>query len=278
MISFTLFLKESKEKKTHGVIPTPIHFKYVPKKKIVYENVLSEKSLPHLDDLPGQIRLGMKRPAHNDYAGQDEVRWSDQGRKYRWHHIGISSDLHKGQEEPTRGQKTHIKKYSAGDTGGDASSVSGKITKKLIENHKNGKAPTEGMSKGEKNIHETISSLASKPIGKEVHLYSGVGFNPSELANKSKDKVIHSPAHISATHEAEIARSFTENHDEKHIMHIHMKPHDKGFHVGSHSENDHEHETIIPAGTKLKYHNTTQHVDDDGNTHNVHHFTIHSQE
>jgi len=277
MKNFKLFILESKEK-TYRVIPTPIHFKIVPKKRTVYENSLYEMQLPHLDDLPGQVRLGMKRPAYNDYNGHDKLRLSDQGRKYKFHHIGLSRDLHNVQEKPTRTQRNHIRKYSSGEAGGDMSSVSGKITKKLIDNHKNGKAPTEGMTQSEKNIHETISSLSNKPIGKEVHLYSGVGFNPAELANKSKDKVIHSPAHISATHEVETARSFTENHDEKHIMHIHMQPHDKGFHVGSHSENDHEYETIVPANTKLKYINTTQHTDDDGNIYHVHHFSVHSQD
>ena len=64
----------------------------------------------------------------------------------------------------------------------------------------------------------------------------------------------------------------------RHIIHVHAKATDKGFHIGKHSDASHEHETVLPPNTKLKYSHTTPHYDDEGNRYEVHHFTIHSQE
>lgn len=132
------------------------------------------------------------------------------------------------------------------------------------------------------HMHEAIMDNAA-PAKHEVHLWSGTGADFGELAKKSKDGILHSPAHISATHDAKVARNFAnDKYDTRkiHVVHIHVKPHDKVLHVSKHSHHEFEFETIIPAGTKLKYHGSTDHGQDDGMTRRLHehHFTIHSQD
>ena len=195
----------------------------------------------------------------------------------------LSDTLHSKQKKLTQKQIDHIKAYTNGNSIGGIESR--ELNNKLIENHKKSKYPTEGMSPKHKAIHETISKLASQPIGHHVHLYSGVGFDPREAAEKSKNKIIHLPAHMSTSHDLYTATNFADMSaerdvtPERHIIHIEAKPTDKGFHVGNHSEIPDEYETIIPAGTKLKYSHTTTHTDGKtGPTYHVHHFTIHSQE
>jgi hypothetical protein len=69
-----------------------------------------------------------------------------------------------------------------------------------------------------------------------------------------------------------------ENHTPIHLNHIEIKPKDKILHVSHLSHFDHEHESVIPAGTKLKYSHSTKHQDGMNKNVHVHHFTIHSQE
>lgn len=129
------------------------------------------------------------------------------------------------------------------------------------------------------HIHQTIMEK-SAPSGHEVHLYSGTGTDFGHLAEQSKSRILHSHAHISATHDPQVARKFASNSDnmhKMHIVHIHVKPHDKILHVSHHSEEPSEYETIIPAGTKLKYHGSTNHEKSGSRQITEHHFTIHSQ-
>lgn len=123
------------------------------------------------------------------------------------------------------------------------------------------------------DVHNTIVKHA-KPSGHEVVLHSGTkSIDFSKLAKQSKDGILHSPAHISATHSISVANNFAraDGESKKQMIHIHVKPTDKILHVSHHSSfGMDEHETIIPAGTKLKY----LHSSDESN----HHFEIHSQE
>jgi len=209
-----------------------------------------------INDLPGQHKFDDYTPASNKHEGD------------------ISKKLHRAQVKPTAAQKRHLDHYTGDDYG---TSGSEHISKALIQNHRKSKPPTKGMSDEHKKIHETISKLASNPLGHDVHLYSGVGFDPKKAAKKSKKGIIHLPAHISTSHSTNIASSFADEKPGRHIMHIDAKAHDKGYHIGKYSAMDHEHETVIPAGTKLKYSHSSKHKSV-GHKYQVHHFTIHSQD
>lgn len=277
MKTFINFISEAKKQNNKGYFidkdgyanPTkPITLRPIKKSKIK-KKVISEKKTAvvddnHLDNLPGQPRL--KKDSDIDL-----------------HVDKISEKLHSTQQAPTKSQKKHIFEYTEG-YGSIDTSLSHELNSHLIDNHKNNRPSTHGMPYGVKTTHNAISKLAKQPLGHHVHLYSGVGFNPREAVEKSKDSIIHLPAHISTTHDVRIAKTFAENNQDidsdsgLHIIHIEAKPTDKGYHIGKHSNMLAENETIVPAGTKLKYSHSSTHHDGTDNQFHVHHFTIHSQE
>jgi hypothetical protein len=111
-----------------------------------------------------------------------------------------------------------------------------------------------------KYLHKSIRRLdtaTNHPIGHHVHLYSGLGFNPAE--HLVGEHHIHLPAYTSMTHDKHVAFNFADDKspgDRKtiHILHVHMRPEDKGLHVSHASEFSTEHETILPRRTTLKVH------------------------
>ena len=152
-----------------------------------------------------------------------------------------------------------------------------------------GKKPKRPIQDHEIRCSEAIVKH-SAPSGHKVDLYSGVKDDTlSKLAKNSKDGILHSPAHISTTHDKHMAMGYSlraKNYKEGsklHVVHIAVTPKDKILHVSRLSNNqfgDH-HETIIPAGTKLKYSHSTDHPrgsDYHSSPVRVHHFTIHSQD
>lgn len=221
-------------------ITDPIHFK-----DIVKED--SEKEI--LDDLPGH------EPHSMSY-------------KLRQNHDDINL-IH----------RAHIKHYT-----GEHPTNNVPNSRELNRNLAKGAS----LSHEEEKMHHAIIHNV-KPAGSEVHLYSGSRHDFSKMAKNSKDHILHSPAHISATHDKQTAYEFAYNgmvrnkdpsSDEKiplHINHIHVHPDDKILHASGMSKIPEEHESIIPAGTKLKYHHTTNHTVSKNKIH-VHHFTIHSQD
>lgn len=141
------------------------------------------------------------------------------------------------------------------------------------------------LGKLHSSIHETIKKN-SKPSGMHISLYSGTQRDFSKLAKQSENGILHSPAHISTTHDFETAETFANQFGQKynhkhpvlHILKINIKPKDKILHVSKYSNLEDEHETIIPAGTKLKYHKTDTYLNSPGYKTKIHHFAIHSQE
>lgn len=264
------FKEVSKEKKDQGftindkgeAVPSePIHFnprgKKKAKSKEIKEAIASPGVKKTLSDLPGQI--------HGDEDKQDA------------HHAKTSKLLHSKQPKLSNQEKEHVATYS------DPESGSYELNHTLLRNHVHKKPQTHGMYSDDLAVHHTMTKLGSNPIGHETHLYSGVNFNPEKAAARSKNGIVHMPAHTSMSHDARIAARFAEDKKEdtkniRHIIHVHAKATDKGFHIGKHSDASHEHETVLPPNTKLKYSHTTPHYDDEGNRYEVHHFTIHSQE
>ena len=120
------------------------------------------------------------------------------------------------------------------------------------------------------HVHHTILKHA-KPLGKKMTLYHGSDHDFGKAAKDSKGGIIHSPAHISTSHDHKVSKGFG-----KHIVAIHASAKDKGVYLDGHRKNAHksEKETVIPAGTKLKH--IKSHKTSDGYT--VHHFKIHHQE
>ena len=120
------------------------------------------------------------------------------------------------------------------------------------------------------HVHHTILKHA-KPLGKKMTLYHGSEHDFGKAAKASKKGIIHSPAHLSTSHDHKVSKDFG-----KHIVAIHASAKDKAVYLDGHKKDTHksEKETVIPAGTKLKH--IKSHKTSDGYT--VHHFKIHHQE
>jgi hypothetical protein len=195
------------------------------------------------------------------------------------HFMKKSDEIHASHGELEKKDQNAIHKYSAYNRNGNAN-ASARINTTLISNHEQGLPATSGLSTHDAAIHKRISGLASTPMGREAHVYSGMRFVGEKAAKESK--ILYSPSHISTSHDVDIARNFAKRKGIQSrgydIMHVHLKPKDKAFHVGNRSLYQGEHETIIPAGTKLTYSHTTHHHDDNGEHYRVHHYTVDSQE
>lgn len=140
----------------------------------------------------------------------------------------------------------------------------------------NGMLIAHGHPFREEKTHNAIIRNA-KPSGHSVTLHSGVSEKFADLVHSNKGGIIHSPAHISTTHDPNIAYNFTKNENGVHnLINIKIKPQDRILHVSKYSSHKGEHETIIPAGTKLK-HEKTEISGPTGRQIHTHHFIIHDQ-
>lgn len=136
----------------------------------------------------------------------------------------------------------------------------------------------QDIHKSEAHVHHSIMKH-SKPLKNKITLYHGSSHDFGAAAKASEDGIIHSPAHISTSHDHKSAASYSHKGTAGagHIVAIHASKKTKAVHIdgkGSYSHKDPEKETIIPAGTKLKH--IKSHKTKDGYT--LHHFKVHSQE
>ena len=278
MISFKSFIEEKKTKKgdaPYVILDMPTG--------IMAPDGAKETTAPVTEEADGS-----KHITQADHNGFFKNGHSEGHKNVEAH----SDKLHNSTAKSlNREDKGHVKSY----TNTRFNSSKG-ISKKLIDNHNNNKDHDHGMSSGhyrsgERDSHHAIRNNA-KSIGHETHLYSGVHPDFAKKHGGKEGHIVHSPAHISTSHDIRAAHKFANrNKDENghsHIMHIHAKSENKGLHVSKHSASPSEHETIIPHGAQLKYSHTTTHEHDhDTNkvhgekpkyqrqTVHVHHYTIH---
>lgn len=115
------------------------------------------------------------------------------------------------------------------------------------------------------NIAALDGALHHKPLEHKLHVYSGVSFNPGELAAKHPDGHIHLPAYTSSTIEKHTAEVFAANHlhdsqkrthplSSGHILHIALPKGHPGSYIGNDSYYRHEKEFTVPRNTTLKIH------------------------
>ena len=203
----------------------------------------------------------------------------------------LSDILSRTQKEPSEEHKKHLNNYTKN---------SRVLNKSLIKAHQEydelGFEHPEGIRSRLEEQHGALMANTHAPL-RHVHLYSGTDHDFSDIAKSSKDGIIHSPAHISASHDIHVATEFSRRksdmdslsraasgeHATGHMVHINVKPHQKIIHMSHHSEYPGEHETLIPSGTNLKYSHTTEHYakekpQEQGSPKmkiKIHHFDIH---
>ena len=179
-------------------------------------------------------------------------------------HAALSNRLHRstlGKISP----KTYVDLMHYTSTSG-GKPVSSRINHALVHG--------EDMRQSDKDAHHAILQHAKAP-GEEVHLFSGVGTDPR---TRTHNGIFHAKAHLSASHDSTVAMDFAKHERVKkgadnHVMHVHVHPTGKILHVSKISKHPMEHESIVPAGSKLKYHGTSDHNDGESD-YKVHHYSL----
>lgn len=149
------------------------------------------------------------------------------------------------------------------------------LNRSLLKSHKKSEEIPE---RHKKTIHH-LDEVTRHPIGHELHVYSGVKFDPKK--HISSEGHLHLPPYSSTTHDKVKADEFAdravdeEKTKEKHILHIHLKSSDHAAHISHLSAEEDEHETILARNTTLHV-NKTPTVLSDGTK--VWHAKVHKQE
>jgi hypothetical protein len=109
----------------------------------------------------------------------------------------------------------------------------------------------------------------------DLHVYSGVKWNPGEVAAKHPEGHVHLPAFTSTSTDPYVAHGFARDHainkattnshehTENHIIHFHLKEGQTAKYVGHTSEVKDEHEVILPRNTTIKVHPTPDTYEDE---------------
>lgn len=220
-------LKSDKLSDKKAYVPIePVHFKGSTRKtgkKKTASNIKEDddSQLPHLSDMPTNL---------NRRLGETPRLVSLKLFK----NLERTNPLNKDEIE-------HLRKYTA-----DSS-----VNHDLVGAHHSGNPlPT----KYDEHIKH-LDSATGRRIGKEIHLYSGLGFNPGRVLDA--DGHLHLPAYTSTTHDTNTALRFARplnTEGESHILHIHAGADDKGVNVENITDNDEEHETVLPRNTRLQVH------------------------
>lgn len=100
----------------------------------------------------------------------------------------------------------------------------------------------------------TLDRLTRKPIGRKLSVFSGVGFDPQKEANS--EGLLHLPAYTSSSLVRDVGHDFAEMQRPagakmKHILHIHMEPHNQGIYTANHGHSF-EREMLLPRKTTLR--------------------------
>ena len=184
-----------------------------------------------------------------------------------------------GSLQKREGMDTHhIHKYT------DGSRI---LNKALYQAHANGeKAPTE--VRGYSHTHDVKkldTALSRNKLPTDLHVYSGVGFDPSLKAAKHPEHIMHLPAYTSTSIKKSVARNFaaTQGNEKPalqkgglkgHILHIHLKKGHAGAYIDHESAFKGEGEFLLPRAKNMKITHHSDHEDDFSDTYRVHHAVI----
>ena len=198
---------------------------------------------------------------------QDTNMYTEQEYKYhQWTDQTDNEDEYKLPSKLHKAQGTHD--YSPYATTPDYEALnsytrnSGSTNRKLFQAHVSGR-PTEHGS----FVKQMDSALDKHKLKHDMHVYSGVQFDPEVVASHHEHRHVHLPAYTSTSLKKDVAASFAGEtrpfdgeYSHHHILHFHLKKGQKGAYVGMNHEGDrnnqlsehpHEHEYIIPRNTRI---------------------------
>ncbi|CAB4171119.1 ADP ribosyltransferase [uncultured Caudovirales phage] len=272
MKTFKQFAKQKKQEEGTGVIPVPIHFKFVEPVEVEGPKVKGLIPAPiHFKHVQSKKKLDeAAKPA----TGYKAWLKTDDNTKLGKSHEAISNKLHKSNAF-TPEHDSSIRHYTGSKGASGKGWASTNMNKNLIKNKGKIIAKTH-----QKHVKGLDSAIKNNPIQHDLNAYSGTSFDPRKHLDKKGQ--MHSPAYISASHSKTVAHSFSQNategkgsYEPRHIIHFDLKKGDPATHVSHLSDHTGEHETVIGRNTKLQYHGTESHYDPDREVRfNIHRMSI----
>jgi hypothetical protein len=216
------------------------------------------------DGLPCAVVL---RPDHLTEEDHRMAKWS----------LDHSANAHLGSTKMKQGDalawdhpispedRQHLHRYTK-----SSNSLNSELFRRHVEDHPEPN-PASVPTKGGDSHHDVaaLDKAVSHPLKRDVHVYSGVRFNPGQVASRHPEGHIHLPAYTSTSLDRGVANQFA---DSGHILHVHLKAGDKARYLGADSHYTHEKEVLLPRHTTLKVHpEPTKVKEEGGNTVHVWH-------
>ena len=111
--------------------------------------------------------------------------------------------------------------------------------------------PDEGI---EKKIGQTDETLKHHSTPHEIHVYSGIGYDPRE--KKNENNIVHHPAYLSTSLDKKIAAGFGRMNSggktETHILKLKIPKGHPGAYIAEFSHIPSEKEFVLPRGLNIK--------------------------
>ena len=182
-----------------------------------------------------------------------------------------STELHNWQSNDALGE--HTKAYSR---------YSADLNRSLLKSHQAGREHPKSYVD---DLHHFKLGDLDKEVGEhtlahKLHTYSGVGFDPQELASQHPEGHVHLPAYTSTSIDKDVARGFAatarygSKDGNKHIIHFELPAGSKGKHIGNNSDSPYESEYMLPRKQTIKIHPNPQIVHRLGQNYHVHKATL----
>jgi len=234
-----------------GIIPEPIEFRGGNRKYVSRNSGVAPFAINFRDGRRGQnIKEENDEKSFHDWLNQKSNTHIEPGTNGADNAHNVSDELIKSSPNLNDHETYAIKYYSAG---------SGPLNQELLDHH-NGKI--DKISSKHEELARHIHTATSHPIGHELDTYSGLGFDPRNHVGTSGH--LYSPCPISTSNSKSVAHGFTSSSisgtdikpKERHILHVHLQPHDHALHIEHLTYNPGEYETMIPPKTTLHIHHT----------------------
>ena len=105
----------------------------------------------------------------------------------------------------------------------------------------------------EKHAKHLDNAIDKNKIKERVHVYSGIGFDPTKHMNEKGQ--LHSPAYISTSHDKSVANRFATPNDDciHHIMHLYLPKGSPAMHIPEHVSGLSEKEVLVKRGATLQH-------------------------
>jgi hypothetical protein len=120
----------------------------------------------------------------------------------------------------------------------------------------------------DEHIPHIDSAIAKHTTEHPIHVWRGIQHNDAEsmgLHPGNVGRVIHDKGYVSTSFDPGEAKAFAPigRESKQHIIHIEVPKNSKALYLNNHSRGDlsiaHEHEVLLPRGSRFKYHGSTEH-------------------